>query len=60
MSTLTRQQAAARLQAIQAQMYVLTEEAKTLAGFLNGSAAEDQERAQTAEQSKETKEPAEV
>ncbi|WP_438435389.1 hypothetical protein [Gorillibacterium sp. sgz500922] len=41
-----RQQAENRLQAIQAQMFQLGEEAKVLTAFLNLSAQEEQERYQ--------------
>lgn len=41
--TQTRAQAAARLEKVQAQMFILGEEAKQLAAFLNGAAQEDQE-----------------
>lgn len=57
MST-TRQRAGQRLTQIHAQMYALGEEAKELAGYLNGAGMEDQEKAQAAEaEAKEAKKP---
>ncbi|MEK5036351.1 hypothetical protein MKY96_33515 [Paenibacillus sp. FSL R7-0302] len=53
-ATITRRQAAARLTEVQAQMFVLGEEAKQLAGFLNGAAQEDQEVAQAAQAADES------
>lgn len=45
-----RQQAADRLQAIQTQMYQLSEEDKSLTSFLSLAAQEDQERYQLEQQ----------
>lgn len=48
-TSMTRARANQRLQQIQSQMYQLTEEAKTLAGYLNGVAAEEHEMAAKAQ-----------
>ncbi|MFC3802794.1 hypothetical protein [Cohnella sp. GCM10012308] len=48
--TTTRQRASVRLTEIQAQMYVLGEEAKSLAAFLSIAQAEDQELAAAAKE----------
>lgn len=51
--TTTKQRASARLTEIQAQMYILGEEAKTLAAYLNIAQAEEREIAAANEQEKE-------
>lgn len=53
MVSMTRKQAHARLQDIHAQMFILGEEAKALAGYLNGAAAEDEEFQRLEVQAKE-------